>query len=80
MGMRIGGTARRQHLMRLAAGAALAALLAGCATKSESPLYTGSIGNSAIVTPSDLSPDQALAAVQKWGAAYSRDGRTGWRR
>jgi Flp pilus assembly protein TadD len=73
MKMRLGEAGRRQALLRLAAGAALAALLAGCATKSEAPLYTGSIGNSAVITPSDLTPEEALAAVQKWGNAYSRD-------
>lgn len=40
-------------------------------TAENSPSYTGSIGNSAIVTPSDLSKDEALAAVQTWGKAYS---------
>src|SRR5690349_9465577 len=61
-------------LLRLLAGAALTALLAGCQTAStEGPAHTGSIGNSAIISPSDLTPDQAVSAVQTWGAAYGRD-------
>ncbi len=71
--MRFGTTERRKMLLRLAASVAGAAMLAGCATKSEGPLVTGSIGSSAILVPSDLSSDEALSAVQKWGAAYSRD-------
>ncbi len=73
MNIRFGRERQPRLLFQLAAGAALAALLAGCATKSEGPLYTGSISNSSVVTPSDLTPDEALGAVQKWGAAYSRD-------
>ncbi len=71
--MRFGRTGRREMLLRLAAGAAVAAMLAGCATKSEEPLVTGSIGHSAVITPSDLTPDEALSAVQKWSVAYTRD-------
>jgi len=62
-----------RRFAQLAAGAAVAALLAGCATKSEGPVHTGSIGNSASVISSDLTQEEAVAAVQKWGAAYSRD-------
>jgi Flp pilus assembly protein TadD len=58
----------------LLAGAALAVLLAGCETTSKNaPSHTGSIGNSAVVNSSDLTPDQALGAVQTWGAAYTRN-------
>jgi Flp pilus assembly protein TadD len=59
--------------LNLVAGCAAIAILAGCQTANESPAYTGSIGNSATLTPSDLSPQQALAAVQTWGNAYSKD-------
>lgn len=62
-----------KFLGQLLGGAALAVMLAGCETASRGPAYTGSIGNSAIVNSSDLTPDQALGAVQKWGAAYTRD-------
>lgn len=66
--------ARREprKLLTLAAGAALAALLAGCATHDE-PLHTGSISTGQVLNSSDLSPDEAVAAVQKWGTAYSKD-------
>src|SRR5438045_3730226 len=67
--------ARQARLLgQLLCGAALAVLLAGCETTSESaPERTGSIGNSAVVNSSDLTPDQALGAVQTWGAAYTKD-------
>ena len=59
---------------QLLAGTMLAASMAGCSTMSSGgPGHTGSIGNSAIVTASDLTPEEALGAVQKWGAAYTRD-------
>ena len=65
---------RNGLVLRLAASAALAALLAGCETTASSgPTYTGSIGDSTVVVSSDLSQDQALAAVQQWGDAYSRN-------
>jgi Flp pilus assembly protein TadD len=58
---------------RLLAGSFFVAL-AGCSmTSPKSPEVTGSIGNSAIITPSDLSPEEALVAVQTWGAKYSKD-------
>lgn len=66
-------SARARLLGSLLAGTVLAAL-AGCSTTSpNSPAVTGSIGNSAIVTPSDLSPEEALVAVQTWGVAYSKN-------
>jgi Flp pilus assembly protein TadD len=69
---------RRQPrmLLSLAAGAAVAVLLAGCLSASQQdPIQTGSIPNSTQVTASDLTQAEALAAVQKWGTAYSRDGK-----
>ena len=52
----------------------VALALAGCQTAgSQGPAYTGSIGNSSVVIASDLSPQQALQAVQKWGHAYGRN-------
>jgi Flp pilus assembly protein TadD len=74
MGNSTGPTRQARLLGQLLCGAALAVMLAGCETASRSgPSRTGSIGNSAIVNSSDLTPDQALAAVQTWGSAYSRD-------
>jgi Flp pilus assembly protein TadD len=68
---------RRQSIVGpLVTGAALVLALAGCqTTKSaeDGPGYTGSIGSSAVITPSDLGPEEALAAVQRWGAAYTKD-------
>jgi Flp pilus assembly protein TadD len=52
---------------------AIVLALAGCQSARNSPLHTGSIGSSAVVATSDLTPEDAVAAVQKWGAAYSRD-------
>lgn len=58
----------------LFAGPALALMLAGCQTGAQQgPAHTGSIGASGTISPSDLNPEQALHAVQKWGKAYSRD-------
>lgn len=60
---------------RIAGASVLILVLAGCkTTETAQPEYTGSISTSTVLTPSDLTPDQALAAVQKWGAAYGRDG------
>jgi Flp pilus assembly protein TadD len=67
-------TGRRPRLAcNLLAGCAALAILAGCQTASREPAATGSIGNSATLTPSDLSPEEALSAVQKWGAAYTEN-------
>ena len=64
----------RRILHRLLAGSALALLLAGCQSAGvQEPAHTGSIGDTAVVTPSDLTPEQALAAVQKWGGTYGRN-------
>ena len=75
MGKNTISRARQTRLLgQLLGGAALAVLLAGCETTSKSvPAHTGSIGNSGIVNSSDLTPDQAIGAVQTWGAAYTRD-------
>lgn len=48
-------------------------LLAGCQTASEGPAYTGSVGATGTLSASNLTADDALAAVQTWGAAYSRN-------
>lgn len=58
---------------RLLVGCAAFAVLAGCQTASTDPVHTGSIGSSAVIKPSDLSHEEALSAVQKWGPAYSAD-------
>ncbi len=73
--MRIGTDRSRQarHLASLLASAAVAAMVAGCQTASQAPVHTGSIANSAVVVPSDLSSEEALGAVRTWGAAYTRD-------
>ena len=59
-----------RHLL---VGTMLAAGLAGCQTGSSGPIHTGSIASGAVLSPSDLSKEQALQAVQKWGAAYGRN-------
>lgn len=73
--MRIGYTRPGQTGLawKLLAGCAVAAALAGCQTASKSPQTTGSISNSAVITPSDLSEEEALNAVQKWQAAYAKN-------
>ena len=59
---------------QLLSASLLALALAGCqSTASQGPTYTGSISSGAVLTGSDLTPEQALAAVQKWGAAYGRN-------
>lgn len=72
--MGIGIRRRRPSAARAAlAGCAAAALLAGCQLADKGPVHTGSIGNSAVVVPSDLGRDEALIAVQQWGPVYARD-------
>ena len=58
----------------LFAGCALA-LLAACQStgSSREPMQTASIRSVPTLSASDLSQDQALRAVQGWGAAYSRN-------
>jgi hypothetical protein len=74
MTMRAGRAPRATIVRRFLAGSMLAAALAGCTTAgTQTPAYTGSIGSSAVLTASDLAPEEALAAVQKWGIAYGRD-------
>jgi Flp pilus assembly protein TadD len=62
-----------RFLGQMLAGTMLAASMAGCSLTSSGPAQTGSIGDSAVVSSSDLTQDQAVAAVQKWGADYSRN-------
>lgn len=65
---------QRKHIGRFLAGSILGVILAGCQTTgSHGPTYTGSISASGAVTPSDLTPEQALGAVQHWGSAYGRN-------
>jgi Flp pilus assembly protein TadD len=75
--MRIGIGQRSRLALNLTAGCAALGVLAGCQsqTASQGPVHTGSISSAAIISPSDLNEDEALAAVQKWGTAYSRDGK-----
>lgn len=65
---------KSRNLNRLLVGAALALVLAGCQTTSESgPAYTGSVGNSTVLISSDLTPEEAVVEVRKWGALYGRN-------
>ncbi len=67
-------TKRRPTVGSLLAGCALVAILGGCQTTtatSDAPRQTGAIQASGTVVASDLTRDQALSAVQKWGQAYS---------
>ena len=70
-----GGPVPRGLLQRILAGSAIALLLAGCQTASEGPAHTGSISSGGVITSSDLSPEEARGAVQKWSSAYGRDER-----
>jgi len=76
----MGHRSERGHRGRFKPGpflsaAAGALLLAGCQSTgtSTAPTYTGSIGSSVRMAASDMSDEQALAAVQTWGSAYSRN-------
>src|SRR5689334_1007057 len=64
---------RARFLGQLLASTILAGSMAGCSLTSSGPAHTGSIGDSAVVSASDLTQEQAVAEVQKWGAAYSRN-------
>jgi Flp pilus assembly protein TadD len=66
---------RRRRLAALAlGGSALAMLLAGCQTANrDGPVTTGSLGSNTVIAASDLSAEEAVGAVQHWGAAYGRD-------
>src|SRR5688572_8586389 len=69
-----GGPRRRRHLRSVLAGGLLALMLAACQTSnSTDPESTGSLGAGAVLSASDLSSEQALAAVQKWGALYAEN-------
>ena len=48
-------------------------MLAGCETSSQRPGSYRIDRQQRVVNASDLTPEQALAAVQKWGAAYTRN-------
>jgi Flp pilus assembly protein TadD len=59
---------------RLFACSLLGLAISGCKTaEPQTSSYTGSISSTAVINASDLSPEQALAAVQQWGNSYSRD-------
>ncbi len=74
MGINVFRLSQRRRSHRLLSASMLALALAGCqSTKGEAPAYTGSISSSAVLTGSDLTPEQALLAVQKWGAEYGRN-------
>ena len=67
---------RRTAIGPLLAGCALVLVLGGCQTTtatSDEPFKTGAIQPSGTVVASDLTREQALSAVQKWGQAYSAD-------
>ncbi len=72
MGHQRGSRGRFKPFLSVAAGALL---LAGCQSTATStaPTYTGSIGSSVRMAASDMTQEQALAAVQTWGGAYSRN-------
>jgi Flp pilus assembly protein TadD len=71
------GTGWRQPrlLSQVFAGSLLALALAGCQTASTGPDTTGSIATEGVITASDLGPEEALGAVQKWGALYGQNER-----
>jgi Flp pilus assembly protein TadD len=63
-------------LKALLAGCALSVLVAGCTSTSSSTNTgddTGEISASGTLTASNLTEQQALSAVQTWGAAYSKN-------
>lgn len=62
---------RAAALRNLAAGSLFALALAGCQSTGTHGSGASNIGGA--LAPSDLSQDQAVGAVQKWGAAYSRN-------
>ncbi len=69
-------TTRRSSLGRLLAGCALVLVVGGCQTTkvaSDEPNQTGTIQTSGSVVASDLTREEALSAVQKWGQVYSAD-------
>ena len=69
-------TMRRKTIGPLLASCAFVLVLGGCQTNtatSDEPRRTGAIQPSGTVVASDLTREQALSAVQKWGQAYSAD-------
>jgi Flp pilus assembly protein TadD len=71
--MKYGRSRQNGLAWRLLVGCAALAVLAGCQSASTDPVHTGSIEHSAVLTPSDLDPEEALGAVQTWGAAYTKN-------
>jgi Flp pilus assembly protein TadD len=68
------GRGRNRTIAKLLGGAALGLLLAGCqTTTTHAPGRAGALASDNVIAASDLSPEQALAAVQKWGGAYGRN-------
>jgi Flp pilus assembly protein TadD len=68
---RAGRPGSRRAVRSALVASVLALGLAGCQTAGSPPAQTGSIGTSGVITPSDLTPEQALAAIQHWGSAYT---------
>ena len=67
---------RTRWLTSLLAGCALSAMVAGCgstSSSSEAGTDTGEIVSSGTISASDMTEDQALTAVQRWSAAYSKN-------
>ena len=65
---------RHSIIGSLLAGCAVLLVLGGCQTTtatSDEPRQTGTIQPSGTVVASDLTRQQAISAVQKWGKAYS---------
>lgn len=59
---------------RLLAGIALSLALAGCQSMgTNTSSHGGAIATDRVLSASDLTEEQALAEVQRWGAAYARD-------
>ncbi len=71
-------TKRCATIGKLLTGCAVILIMGGCQTTtatSDAPRQTGAIQPSGTVVASDLTREQALSAVQKWGQAYSADER-----
>ncbi|MYZ48667.1 pilus assembly protein TadD [Rhizobiales bacterium L72] len=64
-----GGRAARSFAL----GAIAAVALAGCQSTGRGPATTGSLRPTGTLVTSDLSQQNALAAVQTWGAAYGKN-------
>lgn len=66
-------TRPRRSARRAFACSVACLILAGCQSASDGPAYTGAIGDSGTLSASNLSAEDAVTAVQTWGAAYSRN-------